>query len=233
LQRRADFGRIRLALARSAHFKQLNAVALDRLAGLGRLRHARNGERLPADNQRLWIVVDGAVRLTARLAHRQKVHAVLGRGSYFGLAAALGEGAFPLDVHAAGPTDVAVIDGARLRGILQAHPSLWRYVAALAYGRLRLALGVMEDNRLRPLVERVIRRLLGHASSYAIVEGEQPELRMTQADLAGMVDAGRSRINVALGQLAADGLIRAGYRTITLLDLPRLRSLAGGEVEAF
>ena len=233
MQRRADFDRIRLALSRSVHFRALGPVALDRLASLASLRHARNGERLPADNQDLWIVLDGAVRLTPSLADRPQVHAVLGRGSYFGLASAVGYGALTLQVHAAGPTDLAVVDGARLRQILQSYPRLWRYVAALAYGRLRLTLSLMEDNRLRPLAERIVRRLLGHALSSVIAEGDKPELRMTQSDLAGMVNAGRSRINAALRELECDGLIYAGYRTITLLDLPRLRQLASGQVEAF
>ena len=233
MQRRADFDRIRLALSRSVHFRALGPVALDRLASLARLRHARNGERLPAVDQDLWIVLDGAVRLTTSLADRQQVHAVLGRGSYFGLVSALGYGAFNLDVDAAGSTDLAVVDGARLRRILQSYPRLWRYVAALAYSRLRVALSLMEDNRLRPLPDRIVRRLLGHALSSVIAEGETPELRMTQSDLAGMVDAGRSRINTTLKKLQGDGLIRAGYRTITLLDLPRLRQIAGGQVEAF
>ena len=233
LQRPADLARVRLALSRSVHFRALGPVALDRLASLATLRNATSGEQLSADNQQLWIVVDGAVRLTANLACRRQVHAVIGRGSYFGLASALGYGAFPLQVDAACPTELAVVDGARLRSILQVHPRLWRYVAALAYSRLRLTLGLMEDNRMRPLAERIVRRLLGHALSYAILEGDKPELRMTQADLAGMVNAGRSRTNTALKKLASDGLICAGYRTIKLLDLPRLRELAGGPVEAF
>ena len=233
MQPRADFARIRLALARSVHFRALGPVALDRLAGLAALRHAQNGEQLAADHQQLWVVVDGAVRLTTRLENRQQVHAVLGRGSYFGLASALGYGAFTLQVHTAGQTQLAVMDGLRLRRILQSYPRLWRYVAGLAYGRLRLTLGVMAYNRLRPLTQRIVRRLLGYALSSAILEGESPQLRMTQADLAGMVDAGRTRINLALKKLSSEGLVRAGYRTITLLDMPRLRQLAGGPVEAF
>jgi CRP-like cAMP-binding protein len=233
LQRRADFDRIRLALARSVHFRALGPTALDRLAGLAVLRHAENGELLSADNQHLWVVVDGAVRLTTQHENRQQIHAVLGRGSYFGLASALGYGAFTLQVHTAGRAQLALVDGVRLRRILQNYPRLWRYVAGLAYGRLRLTLSVMEDNRLRPLTQRIVRRLLGHALSSTVLEGDRPELRMTQTDLAGMVDAGRTRTNLALKKLSSDGLLHAGYRTITLLDLPRLRQLAGGPVEAF
>ena len=235
MPRRADFIRIRVALAHSAHFSGLTPRALDRLADLAQLRHATHDERLPADNPDLWIVVDGAVRLAARLPQggREHVHAVLGRGSYFGLARALGHGSFPLDARAIGPTDLALVGGERLREALKLHPGLWRYVAGLAFGRLRLALGLIQDNRLRPLAERIIRRLLGHAASRLFSDDARLELRMTQSDLGRMVDAGRSRVNVAIKKLESDGLILQGYRTITLLDLPRLRELANGPVEAF
>jgi hypothetical protein len=48
-----------------------------------------------------------------------------------------------------------------------------------------------------------------------------------------MLDAGRSKINLALKRLEAQGLLRTGYRTITLVDMPALRNLAGREVEPF
>jgi CRP-like cAMP-binding protein len=99
--------------------------------------------------------------------------------------------------------------------------------------RLKLALGIMEDNRLLPLAERIARRLLGHAASSEHADGAQPTLRMTQADLAKMMDAGRSRTNTALKRMESQGLIGTGYRTITLVDLPALRKLAGREVDAF
>ena len=48
-----------------------------------------------------------------------------------------------------------------------------------------------------------------------------------------MMNVSRSKTNAALKALAARGLIDAGYRGITILDIPRLRALAGSELQAF
>ena len=238
MQRRGEYERIRLALARSAHFGSLGPAILDRLAALGSLRHTRHAERLARPglvDESLWIVVSGAVRISTRphAGRRECVHAVLGDGSYFGLANAIGHGPFTFDARSFGPSDIAVIDGKRLAQILEQNPGLWRHVTRMMSHRLKLALGIMEDNRLLPLNERIARRLLGHAASSEYPEGAQPTLRMTQADLAKMLDAGRSRTNTALKRMEAQGLVRTGYRTITLLDSAALRQLAGREVDAF
>jgi CRP-like cAMP-binding protein len=58
-------------------------------------------------------------------------------------------------------------------------------------------------------------------------------LPMTQADLARMLGTSRSRANAELRRLESEGLIRSGYRGITLLDLPRLRALAGKGLKGF
>ena len=236
--RTGDQSRIRLALARSAHFGTLSAEALDRLTTLSRMRHARHGERLGAPDGRddqLWIVVSGAVRISTRPreASREVVHAVVGPGSYFGLANAVGHGPYTLDARAFGATDLAVVDGTRLQAGLEQYPRLWRRVSALLTHRLKLALDIIADNRALPLPERLVRRLIGVAVSSEALEGTQPTVSMTQGDLARMLDAGRSKINLALKRLEAQGLLRTGYRTITLLDMPALRKLAGREVEPF
>ena len=238
MQRRGEYERIRLALARSAHFAALGPAMLDRLAALGQMRHAHHGERLGrADtvDENLWIVVSGAVRISTRphSSRKETVHAVLGDGSYFGLANAVGSGPYTFDARAFGPSDIAVIDGRRLAPILEQYPTLWRYVTRLMAQRLKLLLGIMEDNRLLPLAERTARRLLGHAASSEYAVGAQPTLRMTQQDLARMLDAGRSRTNTALKRMETQGLVRTGCRTITLLDVEALRRLAGDGIVAF
>jgi CRP/FNR family cyclic AMP-dependent transcriptional regulator len=236
--RAADQARVRLAFMRSAHFGPLGAIAHERLSRMAELRRVHNADRLDrggAADERLWVVVDGAVRLSVRPSDSPKehVHAVLGPGSYFGLTTAVGHGPVTLEARAFGDTDLAVIEGARLREALEGDPRGWKYVSALLSERLRVAMGVIEDNRLRPLPERIARRLLGHALSSELPEGSQPQLRMTQADLARMVDVARSRLNPVLKRMEADGLVKAGYRTITILDLGRLRALGGPGVVAF
>jgi hypothetical protein len=48
-----------------------------------------------------------------------------------------------------------------------------------------------------------------------------------------MLGASRSRINASLKNLERAGLVQAGYRGITILDLPGLRRLAGPGIHAY
>src|SRR6478736_7348400 len=161
--RSGDQSRIRLALAKSAHFGKLAPEVLERLAALSRLRHARHGERLGSPDGRdnhLWIVVSGAVRVSTRPKEgsREVVHAVLGGGSFFGLANAVQHGPYTYDARAFGATDLAVVDSARLHAGLEQHPRLWRKVSGLLAHRLKVALDIISDNRALPLPERLVRR---------------------------------------------------------------------------
>ena len=106
-------------------------------------------------------------------------------------------------------------------------------MSGLLAHRLEVALDVIANHRALPLPERLVRRLTGVAISSELLEGAQPTVHMTQGDLARMLDAGRSKINLALKRLEAQGVLRTGYRTITLLDMAALRALAGREVQPF
>jgi CRP/FNR family transcriptional regulator, cyclic AMP receptor protein len=158
---------------------------------------------------------------------------VLGPGSYFGLATAVRRAAFTADARAFGATDLAVFRGDVLVAMLDERPRLWRHVSGLLARRLRLALLTLRDNSVAPLPERVARRLLGHALSSDLHGLTQVEVRMTQSDLALMLSASRTKTNAALKALEAQGVLKAGYRGITILDLPALRALAGRGIYAF
>lgn len=235
--RRREFGRIRSALASSTHFQELDGADLDRLAELGRLqrlRHAERAARSGAADDQLWIILSGAVRVSSQTpGTKEYVYAVLGPGSYFGLATAVRRAAFTADAHAFGATDLAVFPGPALLAMLDERPRLWRHVSGLLSRRLRLALLALRDNSVAPLPERIARRLLGHALSSDLRGLTQVPVRMTQADLALMLGASRSRTNAALKMLESRGLIKAGYRGITILDLPGLRKLAGPGIHAY
>jgi CRP/FNR family transcriptional regulator, cyclic AMP receptor protein len=235
--RRREFARIRSALASSSHFQSLAAADLDRLAELGRLqrlRHAERAARAGEHDDQLWVVLSGAVRVSSHTpGKREFVYAVLGPGSYFGLATAVRRATFTADARAFGTTDLAVFSGTSLCAILDERPRLWRHVSGLLARRLRLALLTLRDNSVAPLPERIARRLLGHALSSDLRGLRQVEVRMTQADLALMLGASRSRTNAALKILERRGLFRVGYRGITILDLPGLRRLAGPGIYAY
>ena len=235
--RQREFGRIRSALASSAHFQALAGADLDRLAELGRLqrlRHAERAGRAGTQDEQFWIVLSGAVRVsTVAPGAKEYVYAVLGPGSYFGLATAVRRAAFTADARAFGATDLAVYRGEAFVGMLDERPRLWRHISELLSRRLRLALFTLRDNVVAPLPERIARRVLGHALSSDVGGLSEVPVRMTQADLALMLGASRSRTNAALKQLESRGVVRVGYRGITIVDLAGLRRLAGPGVYAF
>ena len=235
--RRREFGRIRSALGSSSHFQTLASADLDRLAQLGRLqrlRHAEHAARSGARDDQLWIILSGAVRVSSQApGAKEYVYAVLGPGSYFGLATAVRDAPFAADARAFGATDLAAFRDDALAAMVDERPRLWRHVSELLSRRLRLALLIMRDNSVAPLPERIARRLLGHALSSDLRGLKEVQVRMTQADLALMLGKGRSRTNAAIKALERRGLIRAGYRSITILDLPRLKALAGRGVTAY
>lgn len=234
-----DFARIRAALAASLHFRSLPAEDLDRLAELGRLRTLEDGElllRAGAEQSNLWIVIDGSLRLsTVTRTGREFVYAVIGPGNHFGLGSVLRGKTPPSDVHAAGRTTLALLDGPSLLKLFDERPRLWRHVANLIYMRLTLAMVTLRDINVAPLPQRIVRRLLGHAisSGQDIATNSELELRLTQGELGRMLATSRSRVNGALKGMEKGGLLKVGYRTITLADLPRMRELAGADLFSF
>ena len=234
-----DFARIRAALAASLHFRSLPAEDLDRLAALGRLRTLEDGElllRASAEQSSLWIVIEGCLRLsTVTQSGREFVYAVIGPGNHYGLGSVLRGRTPPADVHAAGPTTLAVLDGPSLLKLFDERPRLWRHVANLIYMRLTLAMVTLRDVNVAPLPQRIVRRLLGHAisSGQDVGTSSMLELRITQSELGRMLATSRSRVNGALKGLEKSGLLKVGYRTITLADVPRMRELAGADLISF
>ena len=208
---------------------------LDRLASISHLYHAKDGEALDTSQRHhsLFIVIDGAVRISTRPDphNGECVHAVMGRGTYFGLAGAVGAVSNVYTARAVGPTDLAIVEGNLLAAALDQNPGLWRRVSSLLAHRLKLTVDSVADNATLPSRQRAVRCLLSHATSIELNEAAQPTVFMTQTDLARIIGIARSKVNGVLKGLEANGLVRTGYGKVTLLDLPALRKLAGREVE--
>src|SRR5574339_243286 len=61
---------------------------------------------------------------------KEYVYAVLGPGSYFGLATAVRRAAFTAEARAFGATDLAVFTAAELLGMLEERPLLWKHISS-------------------------------------------------------------------------------------------------------
>jgi CRP-like cAMP-binding protein len=234
---RPEFARIRALLGKSLHFRDLRPAELDALAALGRLRRVRDGELVASGPQEeLWIVLQGGLRLsTTTDAGDEFVYAILGPGTFFGLGYVIGAQTTHADARAFGPTELAVMEGQPFLELLDSNPRLWRHAASLLVRRLSLAMTVIRDISLAPLEQRIARRLLGQAMSGGadITGSARLELRVNQSDLGRMLGSSRSRVNAELKRMEGEGLLEIGYRTVALVNLAKLRDIAGPEIFAF
>lgn len=237
MQRRPEFSRVRTSLAASAHFRALQGEDLDRIASLCRVYALEDGQPLLKESgelDRFWIVLRGGLRVSSTGDGEEFVYALLGPGSFFGLGYLLSKKPLGVMAGAYGATEVAVIDGERFVTLLDQSPRLWHHIAKVLVDRLSLAMMALRDLSTAPLALRIVRRLLGQAVSGGDLGGDASiELRITQSDLAAMLGASRSKVNAELKRLESQRLIEVRYRTVTLVNLARLRSLAGPDIFAF
>jgi CRP/FNR family transcriptional regulator, cyclic AMP receptor protein len=239
MQQHPEHARVRGMLDKSFHFRELLPAEREGIAALCRLRKLKDNE-LAANSGRpldeLWIVLQGGLRLSTVTAMGDEfVYAVLGPGSFYGLGNVIGSANAFTDARAFGPTELATIAGQSFLCLLDRNPRLWRHVAGLLVRRLTLAMSVIRDFSVAPLDQRIARRLLGQAmGGGADITGAAPvEMRVNQSDLSRMLGSSRSRVNAELKRLESEGLLEIGYRNVTLVDLARLREIAGPEVFAF
>lgn len=74
---------------------------------------------------------------------------------------------------------------------------------------------------------RLARVLVELAPTYGWPAPEGIEIPLSQPELAAAVGAKEPSVHKVLAEFRRDGLISTGYGRITLLDLPRLREVAG------
>lgn len=228
-----DVRRIRMLLGRSPHSKALPADFLDRLARLGRIERYRDGELVHAAWQpvhKLWIVLTGGLRVT-RLGEEGSALAVavLGEGSYYAAGSLVKEGEIvKSEAHAIASTHLAAFKLAHLEREFAGEKGVQQHRMELLYRRFLASADLYRDVLSVPLPQRVARRLLGQA----LAAGRDPEieLRVSQADLATILGASRSRVNAELRRLEESGAVRLGYRLIVVRSLQLLRAAAGADV---
>ncbi|MEA2738026.1 MAG: hypothetical protein QOH05_1333 [Acetobacteraceae bacterium] len=107
---------------------------------------------------------------------------------------------------------MSVIAASQLRPALEARPAIQAALTRFLYELSTQSLQTVACNRLHSLKARCCRWLLMMQDR---TEGD--ELPLTQENLATMLGSGRPRINVLLGALEQDGLVRRYRGRIRLL----------------
>lgn len=220
----------RRILASGRWFSGLPSSFQDALCDDARVVTLHAGELLfqrGDENDGLYGLLDGAIRFGAvSVAGRESVVGLAERPQWFGEVALLDGGP---RTHHAWAESAATLVHAPLPAIdewLAQHPAHWRHIGQLAVHKLRVAFSLIEDARLHPPRDRLIRCLVSLASGYGQREGSMPRtLRVSQERLGSMLSLSRQTVNALLRDLEREEVlvrVRGGLR---IPDLERLLEL--------
>jgi CRP-like cAMP-binding protein len=218
--------------------RRLPRAFVKQIVAAGRYRRFENETLVRAKGDPLvfcWFVLKGALYYSDVAAEGAEIiYGMAGAGSAVGLAALADGKAAVYDVRTRGSTEVLEIPSAVLADMLDAEPRLWRQICAIANHRLNMMTEKYRGTKHASLEARLIWNLLSHARHLGARGSGTTGLRLpiNQTDLAKIVGASRPRTNGLLRRLQAEGLIRLGYGSITLVDAARLRERVDREVLA-
>ncbi|MGV3722784.1 MAG: Crp/Fnr family transcriptional regulator [Actinomycetota bacterium] len=176
----------------------------------------------PCEN--IYIISEGQVLLSRRDAHGDDYALyLLGSGDLFGEGSLAGTRRWLVTARAITDGSAHVLPAAQIPRFAQYYPQLTAHLVTLLSARLERAhirLDIVTTDSARE-------RLLGILNVLADYHGEVRDgsrwlpLRLTQAELGGMVGLARETVARVMGDLESEGLIRRhGRRGLWLADMP-------------
>ncbi len=224
----------RALLGRAVGFGDCEPQALDDLVASGQLRVLGRGEyavRRGDPSTAAWFLVQGLLEASlVRSDGQRQLLGLLLPGDLFSLMAVVDDGGAEYDVSAREPCVALLLPLASLRALRDRHPCLARaceaqfvHRARVMQRRLTVDPGISLDTRTAGML-----KLLGGIYGTPTAHGVEFNVKLTQSDLADWMGLSRQRMNFALKQLEAEGLIRLQYLSITIVDPSRLAARAEG-----
>ncbi len=196
-----------------------------------KLRQFLDGERIYGFEQEqncLWGVVSGAIRLFVAMSEQDpRLAHCAGPGFWFGEIPVITGGTRAMQALAAGHVRLCSIDRSVVVNMAKTNSDVWRSVATLSIMNEMIAIGSAEDLMMRSPQKRLVATLLRMAGWRHGFQGALPMtmVPITQLELAEASSLSRSSTAVILRDLGGKGLVKAEYRSITILDAPALTQL--------
>ncbi len=181
----------------------------------------------PGDS--LYVITRGKVKLSKAASDgRESLLSVLGPGEMFGELSLFDPGPRLTTAYVVSDTEFISLGNDALRSFLEQHPEVaMQMLAGLAH-RLRKTNEGLSDLVFTDVPGRVAKALLdlsdrfGRRSEAGLVVAHD----LTQEELAQLVGASRETVNKALADFAQRGWVTLGAKSVTLLDVDRLRRRA-------
>ncbi|MFC3531160.1 Crp/Fnr family transcriptional regulator [Vogesella facilis] len=186
------------------------------LQALGRPRSLDSGQFLfhrGAAADGLYCLLAGSMRISC--ASRLGKEAPLARlqpGDWFGELALFDDGPRTHDAIASQPCTLWQLPHAALQDWLQQRPAHWRHLGLLLADKTRRLMQGLAQQTLLDIPSRLAQRL------WLLSSEQQPELALSQEELAGMLGISRQSCNAALQTLAASGLLQLARGRIRIVS---------------
>ncbi|HJS72271.1 MAG TPA: Crp/Fnr family transcriptional regulator [Acidimicrobiia bacterium] len=177
----------------------------------------REGDQATA----LFVVSAGEVEISRGNGAMRRVLAVTGPESVLGDVAVFADTAHIASARTSTATNVWRFDRSRLLPELAIQPGImFRWlVSALRRteeAQLRLV-RLSEKPVLAQVADLLSEESLGH-----------PDVRLSQATIGALLGVSRQSVNEALSRLRDQGVVETAYRSIRIVDLPRLAEISVG-----
>jgi CRP-like cAMP-binding protein len=149
-------------------------------------------------------------------------------GAWFGYIGMFTGAGLPVGVTARSDVMIAGLGKIQLEQLLAEHPEWWRQMGLLAVDYGNTAINVAADLMIRDTRRRCAASLLRIANCRfeSLEDAEQVDAPLSQDELAALSNMSRTTISTILRDLENDGLIKLGYRSVTVIHPGRLRALA-------
>ncbi|MFT4047321.1 MAG: Crp/Fnr family transcriptional regulator [Solimonas sp.] len=203
------------------------------LAEVAYLRYFASGARVAAYGDAcdsINLVIHGAVEIGwADADGRRAVLSYLQVGEFMNIAPLIDRQPLMYDVRAHGSATLACIPATTFLACLDRDPVLTRGMLDELAWRSRFLHEALRHQALVPLRARLARYLLFLAQRHGntTAQGLRIDMRLSQDDLAAMLNSSRQSINKELRAFAEQALISVGYSVVLLLRPDELERIAG------
>ncbi|MES2993515.1 MAG: Crp/Fnr family transcriptional regulator [Pseudomonadota bacterium] len=228
----ADLALIEHSLRWTEGFSDWAPHALRQLAAGSRLgRHPRKA-LIASDSlqPRQTIAVVSGQMMVRSLAGEGSRYAIglVGAGTVIGTGRLEVAGSPALEFHAHSDVTAIHIPTQLLIGLLDAEPQRWRPMLLMLLRQQRDLRASLMDRAIGGTRQRIAATVDRLAETYGLSEGADRSLRLrlSQEDLADLLQVSRQTVNRELRALAADGVLAADYNSLKILDRAALRFLA-------
>ncbi len=220
--------------AAGSFLARLSPEERDKLLTLGTTRLLAASKRIMVEgdqDRHVEIIRQGYVKVTTQVGGASRLLAIRLPGDIVGELAAVTDSSRIATVTTCGEVVSTVIRQADFLNFLGTHPHTANQVTGTVGRRLRWANERRSEFSAYSAQVRLAHVLSDIAAACAekVRDGLRIEVDLSQTELADLVGAAEDTVQKALRALRRRGLVRTGYRQITVLDEPALRALADEE----